>query len=109
MDANPPSHQPSKDQNQTPRDMPPWKVPPPTDVPPPLLAAVYGDGWRQRSTLAFGAKSLVGNLSLFLSFLTFAGPPALVNNALAPVMMTKSLCSYSNSVLEKHARHFKCP
>ncbi len=25
----------------------------------PLLAVVYGDGWRQRSTLAFGAKSLV--------------------------------------------------
>ncbi len=33
---------------------------PATDMPaPPLLAVVYGDGWRQRSTLAFGAKSLV--------------------------------------------------
>ena len=59
---------------------PPRDMPPLTDVPPPLmchppwcttpmmhpqwhaaplLAAVYGDGWWQRSTLAFRAKSLV--------------------------------------------------
>ena len=29
---------------------PPWKVPP-TDMPPPVLTMVYGDGWRQRSSL----------------------------------------------------------
>ncbi len=58
---------------------PPQKVTAPHDAPPPhwcatphrkchlpltchtpiLLAVVYGDGWRQRSTLAFGATSLV--------------------------------------------------
>ena len=37
-----------------------WKVPPlPLTCHPPLLTVVYGDGWCQRSTLAFGAKSLV--------------------------------------------------
>ncbi len=59
----PAGHQPSKDQSQPP---PPgiWHLP--TDVPPPLLTchpsllvAVYGDGWWQRNTLAFGAISLV--------------------------------------------------
>ncbi len=54
-----------------PRDMPPstdvlprmkshplWKVPPPIMCHPPLLVVVCGDGWRQRSALAVGAKSL---------------------------------------------------
>ena len=62
-----------------PKSKPPRDMPPPRKVPPPLLrhpplicqppvhwhaiptplGAVYGDGWRQQSTLAFGAKSLV--------------------------------------------------
>ena len=69
---------------------PPWNVPPPLTcltplmchpplicaTPPmmhphwhatlPLLAVVYGDGWQQRSTLAFGAKSLVSLSKHFL-------------------------------------------
>ena len=52
-----PSHQPSKDQSQ----------PPPTDAPPPMENATPNwhatpyvvRRWRQRSTLVFGAKSLV--------------------------------------------------
>ncbi len=48
-------HQPSKDQIATPST----DAPPMESATPSLLAIVFGDGWRQRSTLAFRAKSLV--------------------------------------------------
>ena len=32
---------------------------------------------------------------------TFEGPPVLENNALAPAIITKSLCSISNNVLQQ--------
>ena len=53
-----PNHQPSKDQSKPPWKLqpPPWNVPP-TDMPPPPNRSVWR--WRQRSTLTFGAKSLV--------------------------------------------------
>ena len=45
----------------TPHDAPPplIYVPSPIESATPLLVVVYGDGWWQRSTLAFGAKFLV--------------------------------------------------